>query len=224
MRLNSGQASLYQRARGTIRRSVKGVLAELCTRAPARDIITWRGTGTDGAVALTFDDGPHPEFTYPILETLERYSVKATFFVVASYAERNPDALEATIGAGHEIGNHTYSHSTKNLPKEIRRAEEVFGQHNVRPSLYRPPYTNISLRDLAWLRWRGYSTVIWSHDTRDSLRADGLATDYPPPERIQAGDIIIMHDDNALCVNELEQLIKCTLDRGLKFVTMSELQ
>jgi len=205
------------------RQSLKGAVVAACERAPARRVITWRGRGTHGTVALTFDDGPHPEFTYPVLETLARHDVKATFFVVGSYARKHPTVMRAIVEGGHEIGNHTFNHSIDNLPEEIRLTDEVFEEHGVRARIYRPPYNRLPLRHLAWLAPRGFSTIIWSHDTRDSLRADGLAHDCPDPNEIRAGDIIIMHDDNQVCVDELDDLIRRTHDRGLRFVTTSEL-
>ena len=68
------------------------------------------GAREEKYVALTFDDGPHPRYTPKILEILEEYGIKATFFVVGVNAENYPDTIEKVIKAGHEIGNHTYSH------------------------------------------------------------------------------------------------------------------
>ena len=87
------------------------------------DLATNGKTGTSGGgVALTFDDGPDPQTTPRILDTLRQHHVKATFFVVGSQVERHPDLLRRIVEEGHTIGNHTYDHAdmSKLTPGQIR--------------------------------------------------------------------------------------------------------
>ncbi len=215
--------SPLRRVASVIRSSAKPFVVAVCKRQPIRRFITWKGRGTDGAIALTFDDGPIACITRPVLEVLKRYDVRATFFSVGRHVEGDPATFEAVLEAGHEIGNHTYNHSTARLPEEIQRTEAVFAKHGVRTRLYRPPYGVFSANQLAWLVRNGYSTVLWSFDTRDSLRATGNPDVAPSPDGLVPGDIVIMHDDNEIAVRELEMLIVEGLRKGLRFVPYSDL-
>ena len=97
-------------------------------------------------VALTFDDGPHPRFTDEILDILEKYSVKATFFVIGRNAESYRGKLKRIAESGHEIGNHTYSHVTagktnaENFALELKKTHEIIKKiTGTEPVLFRPP-------------------------------------------------------------------------------------
>lgn len=207
-----------------LRRHVKHTILALCAGTPVGKALRWHGRTTGNAVALTFDDGPHTEHTPLVLEKLARHGVRATFFVVGEYAERHPELLQAIVAAGHEIGNHTYRHNLVDVPGQIRRTERFLKSQGIVTHLYRPPYGSLSPVHLAWTILHGYSTVMWSHDTKDSLRADGKAKGSAPEEKILPGDIILMHDDNAVCVQELEALIAEAKSQGLRFVALSELR
>ena len=108
-----------------------------------------RVSTAEPAIALTFDDGPHPEDTPRLLDVLERHGAKATFFVVGKSARDHPDLIERIAGAGHALGNHTWDHlSMPSLTGRFRRrqlawTEEVLGSHS--SGLFRPPYGEQSL-------------------------------------------------------------------------------
>ena len=76
--------------------------------------IVYQGQGDERRIALTFDDGPHPEYTAEILDILAEYGIRATFFVIGENVDLYPEVLQRTIAEGHEIGNHTQTHPLKN--------------------------------------------------------------------------------------------------------------
>ncbi|MCR4398510.1 MAG: polysaccharide deacetylase family protein [Firmicutes bacterium] len=135
--------------------------AQAVVGAPAED---------RGAVYLTFDDGPDPQTTPYILDTLAAHGVHATFFVVGERAERNPDLVRRMAREGHSVQNHSYSHWTPgsaNAPaveEEIdRTARMVFELTGVNTRYFRPPYGDTSDGVIAAARNRGHTVVLWSN-------------------------------------------------------------
>ena len=130
-------------------------------------------------IALTFDDGPHYKYTDKILDILEKYGVKATFFVIGENAERHPEKVKRIASLGHEIGNHTYSHphlkkvSGTELGEEIQKASDVICKlTGKKPVLFRPPegYCGADIaetakkhaaRDGGYPRWLGCWLLSW---------------------------------------------------------------
>lgn len=105
--------------------------------------ILWEVDTNEKIVALTFDDGPHYKYTPEILNLLNKYHAKATFFIVGKNAEKNPEVILRMYEEGHEIANHTYSHPTKiktaDLLEEIQMTSEVlFSMTGKIPELFRP--------------------------------------------------------------------------------------
>ncbi|OLS03408.1 polysaccharide deacetylase family protein [Tissierella creatinophila] len=98
-------------------------------------------------IALTFDDGPHPEYTAEILDLLKEYDIKATFFVLGKLAEQYPDIIKRQAAEGHEIGNHTYSHvdvrkaTREQFEEEFNKTQEIIRSlTDIESKVFRPPY------------------------------------------------------------------------------------
>ncbi len=208
-----------------------------------------RGERDGRRVALTFDDGPHPETTPRLLELLETHGVHATFFVVGQRCEAHPELLEAILAAGHEVGNHTHTHdvalalrSSARLREEVRLCQEVLVSKGVRPLIFRPPVgiTNPRLRSV--LQEEGLVCVTWSRRARDrgNRRVDGLARRLLSglPGRGGAGgvggtdgaggEILLLHDRPPVggvdpWLREVDALLSGLASRKLQAVGLSEL-
>jgi peptidoglycan/xylan/chitin deacetylase (PgdA/CDA1 family) len=152
-------------------------------------------------VALTFDDGPHPQFTPRILDILQRYGVRATFFELGMNAERYPDLTRRIVAEGHIVGNHTWDH--KHLTKltdeqfdaEIDRTTQVLEQisgHEV--VCTRPPYGDADARIVQKLADHGQASVVWSTDSRDFEKPGADAIVHNALAGLRPGAIILMHD------------------------------
>lgn len=186
-------------------------------------------------IALTYDDGPHPIYTPQILDILDRYHVKATFFMVGRAMEQHPDIVREVIRRGHVIGNHTYTHP-KNIEldtqaqmiRELDSCEQVIERFTgSRAHLFRPPKGLVDGSVFTIANEEGYKTILWS------VCADHH--DAPTPElmaervlkRARSGGIILAHDgsfpirwkDVAATPLIIERLKK----RGYRFVTVPEL-
>lgn len=148
--------------------------------------------------ALTFDDGPHPEFTPRLLDVLEHHQVHATFFMVGEMAQRYPDLVRRVAQAGHAIGNHTWDHPSMPLiGSRERRAQIQACARAVTPfgsRLFRPPYGNQNLASRLDARWLGYDVVTWNLHAEDWLdhKAEWMADRLC--QQIKPGSIILLHD------------------------------
>ena len=182
-------------------------------------------------VALTFDDGPHPVHTPRVLAALAAHNARATFFLVGRRAERFPDVARAVRDAGHEVGNHSYSHRHAwLLGAAATRAEVAAGSAALervlgyRPTLYRPPWGARNPWMNAALRETGLRLVLWTRDGRDWLpwaTVEGLV------RRVGEGaaphSIIDLHDDREVLASALPRILELLARRGLRCVPLSQL-
>jgi peptidoglycan/xylan/chitin deacetylase (PgdA/CDA1 family) len=159
-------------------------------------------TVAQAGVALTFDDGPHPEGTPAVLELLERAGAKATFFMVGEQVDRRPQLAAEVAARGHLVALHAYRHSLQvrmsrgQIEADIARGMESLERAiHSRPVLHRPPYGIYSPWGLRTVRRIGLSQLLWSrwgkdwrgHSTPESIAA--LAVNGVSP-----GDVILLHD------------------------------
>lgn len=183
-------------------------------------------------VALTFDDGPHPGRTKRILALLDRYAVKATFFILGCNAEYYPEPLHMAVEGGHEIEDHSFDHKTKGksveeLENSIAKTAAIIERASGRsPRYFRPPEGKSTLELDRALEALGYDAVFWTVDSRDwtGKPADAIARDVL--KTVRDGDILLFHDytcpgENTL--HALEKIIPELLSRGYRFVTVEEM-
>lgn len=153
------------------------------------------------AAALTFDDGPSPEWTPKILDVLDKHHVKATFFLVGQAVEQHPDIVADIARRGHSIGSHSWSHrplpmlDATTLADEIDRAgdaiEKAVGK---RPMYFRPPWGFYNRRVLMELCARGYLTILWTRSSQDWRNPGPDAVEELGAADPRHGDIILLHD------------------------------
>lgn len=183
-------------------------------------------------IALTFDDGPHPSQTHRILEILGKYGVHATFFMVGINVEYYPEAAKEVLARGHEVGNHTYSHShlkhlgETSLNREIGECEDALEDLcEYRPHLFRPPEGVLNAYVEHCSELGDYSLILWSIDTRDWEVKNEHVIVERVLSQVQPGDIILMHDyvAQSKTPEALEILLPELLALGYEPVTVSEL-
>jgi len=184
-------------------------------------------------IALSFDDGPHPRLTPVILDILAEYGIKATFFMVGENVGYYPDAARSVAEAGHEIGNHTFSHrrfgrmSESDLLREIRACEEAISTVSGSPVRWiRPPEGQLSEAMGQVLGDSDYRIILWDVDTRDWAHTPPAEITRHILDTVQAGDIILMHDfigHDSPTPAALREVIPALLERGYRFVTVGKL-
>lgn len=155
----------------------------------------WRMDKREKAVYLTFDDGPIPEATPFILDTLERFGAKATFFMVGDNAQKYPHLLAEVKARGHRIGNHTYNHIGGLRWSWHYLANVVKADKILKTDLFRPPHGWMKIMQYRVLRHCGFRVVMWDVVTRDysrRLTADDVLHNVKRYTR--PGSIITFHD------------------------------
>ncbi len=202
--------------------------------AARRDELIYHGRRNDRMeIALSFDDGPHPYYTPLILEILAEYGIRATFFMVGENVGYYSEAAEAVAAAGHEIGNHTFSHrkfnsmSEHEMLREIAACEDAIASvSEAKPHFIRPPEGQFNDTMRRVIGTLDYRIVLWDVDTRDWAHTppDTICTHIL--DTVQAGDIILMHDfigHDSPTPEALRLVIPALLERGYHFVTVGEL-
>jgi peptidoglycan/xylan/chitin deacetylase (PgdA/CDA1 family) len=154
------------------------------------------------AVALTFDDGPHPQGTSAVLEALRERSAMAIFFLCGEQVERYPGIAAEIAAAGHTVAVHGHRHRNAlrlpprtfvdDLERGIASIEDATG---LRPGLYRPPYGIFSYPGIVEVRARALEPLLWSrwgHDWRAGRSPDAIASEATA--ELRGGDVLLLHD------------------------------
>jgi peptidoglycan/xylan/chitin deacetylase (PgdA/CDA1 family) len=182
----------------------------------------------DPVVGLSFDDGPDARWTPQVLDILDRYGVKATFFTIGRMAAGNPDLVRNAIARGHGVGNHTWDHvdlrHTSDYAHQVDDTTHLLGDVTGRAiACLRPPFGNIDRSVTAKLGARGLTAVLWDVDTRDWSRPGTEAIVQRALSGARAGSIILFHDgggDRSETVAALPRVIEGLQRAGLRPVAM----
>lgn len=177
---------------------------------------------TEKAIAITFDDGPHPVETPKVLAILEKYKVKATFFLIGKEAERYPTLVKQIADQGHTIGNHAYEHSPsfplfsfQKMKSDLLKAQELIeAAAGSKVMIFRPPYgvTNPTIAKV--VKSLGYQSVGWSLRTFDTTTREKREVLLRIKRRLRPNDIILLHDRVPKTDMLLEELLKYLQEKG----------
>jgi peptidoglycan/xylan/chitin deacetylase (PgdA/CDA1 family) len=180
-------------------------------------------------VAITFDDGPGSQ-TPQLLKMLRRQHARATWFVLGQMVAANPGRLRQIAAAGHEIGNHSWSHpqltslSDGEIRSQIDRTDAVIRRTlGYAPTLVRPPYGAVNSRVGADLRSGGHPVVLWDVDPLDWRDRNSSTVAARVLGNVHPGSIVLMHDIHPTTVGAVPRILAELDRRGYTFVTVSEL-
>ena len=208
--------------------SAEGPVAPRPPRAPA----SYNSVNTSHrVVALTFDDGPHPEFTPRLLDILRAEGVRATFYVIGRSVETYPDIARRIVSEGHEIANHTWSHpalpgvGAARLNKEIASTTEVIQRvTGRRPTNMRPPYGAINDRVReSMFKDHGLDVIMWSVDPLDWRRPGAAVVRQRLVDGATPGGILLAHDIHPGTIEAMPGTIRDLKAKGYGFATVSQL-
>ena len=182
-------------------------------------------------IAMTFDDGPHPQNTPRLLDMLRARNIKATFYVIGRSVDLYPQIVRRTAAEGHEIGNHTYTHrllsklGDDEVRKEMTRCRDaVQNAAGVQMRTMRPPYGGLLQRQREMVHSEfGYPTILWSVDPLDWKRPGPSVVTSRILSGTTPGGIVLAHDLHSQTVDAMPATLDGLLKRGFKFVTVSQL-
>jgi peptidoglycan/xylan/chitin deacetylase (PgdA/CDA1 family) len=191
-----------------------------------------------GEVALTFDDGPDPQVTPALLDMLDRYSARASFFCIGECAATHPDLVRETVRRGHSVENHSYTHSNGFalyplawLEQELRCAQEtIAGITGRAPEFFRPPMGLRSPLLDPVLRRLALRHVSWTRRGHDAVNGNPASALRRLTSSLAAGDVLMLHDGNCaraendrpVVLEVLPVLLERIASRGLRSVSLSE--
>ncbi len=193
--------------------------------------VLWQLPMARPTVAVSFDDGPDPQYTPMVLDVLKRRGVAATFFMIGIHARAYPDLVRRARDEGHEIGNHTWTHpdlsrvTQREADWQLSRTHELLGKvAGQPPALFRPPYGKVDCIGLLAAAARRYHVALWS----ETLRGADAGQDAAAAVRdIGNGGIVLMHDGgpaaSVALVRVLDSFLARLKQRGYEFATISEL-
>jgi peptidoglycan/xylan/chitin deacetylase (PgdA/CDA1 family) len=185
--------------------------------------------GSGEEIALTFDDGPHEE-TERLLDILDRYNAKATFFCIGTEVEKYPEIMKRIIQSGHSVGSHTYSHywkftlsNYKHVNFEISRGteaiEKITGKKTV---LFRPPYGITNPIIGKSIKKNKLMSIGWNIRTFDTTKKDAGEIFRKLANELKPGAVILMHDRLKITVDAVPQILEEIKKRGLIPVTIEK--
>jgi polysaccharide deacetylase family sporulation protein PdaB len=181
-------------------------------------------------VALTFDDGPYPVWTAEYLELLEKYQIKATFFLVGQRVKQYPHLAQKIQNKKCEIGTHSYGHHNlvqRNL-KQLE-ADFMYTKENIKkavgqePRLFRPPFGAYNDVVLEIAEKYGQKTITWNIDPRDWNSHDSNEIVYRVLSQVSGGSIVLLHEGRKSTLAALPRIIKGLREKGYEIVSVSEL-
>ncbi len=208
-----------------------------CTNVqPAPKMLLSQAVGGDKRIALTFDDGPSGSgSTDQVLDLLDRFAIKATFFVVGQQVDANPDRVRRAFDSGHLIANHSVSHPAFSTLSRARMVAEIdsvnAGLADLGipvPVFFRPPYGDRDGTDLSeTLDERTMRAVLWTIDSRDweihdapTVHRNVLRDLRQAWQRDELTNIVLFHDIQPHTPSVVESLIPDLVDEGCTFVTV----
>jgi len=210
-----------------------------------------RVSGRPNLVALTFDDGPHPDYTEAVLDILAKHNARATFFVSGHMARNHSDIIERIIDEGHEIGNHTMRHhhliSLRSFREQLWEAEAcqrlLTERFHIIPRWFRPPMGYTTPMTFRTARRLGVSVAGWHVKGWDTFFTDPRRIIRHVRQRVKPGSIVLLHDgttwakspDNGTStkvsarthrnatISALDVILRDLADKGLSSVTLTDL-
>jgi len=199
---------------------------------PARWVL-YRVPNREGMAALTFDDGPNPEFTARISAVLRQAGVRATFFLVGERAQRFPALVDQLLADGHELGNHSMHHaefaelSYAEIAAEVERPRLLAGAAGrpwLQQALFRPPKGVLNLKVLFHCIRTRHRIVLWNSDPKDycASSVDAVLAHFDR-RPVRPGDIVLLHDKTEATLAALPSLLGRMAADGVQAVTLREL-
>lgn len=183
----------------------------------------------DNKISISFDAAWGGDKTLGILDLLDEYNIKTTFFLVDIWTQKYPELVKEIVARRHEIGNHSTSHpqmsklNETQIAKELNtQADNVLAIAGVRPVLFRPPYGDYNNRVITTARAQGFVPIQWSVDSLD-WKNRGAQEIINRATKVKSGDIVLFHNDSQYILDALPAVLKYYAENGYSVVPISEI-
>ena len=183
----------------------------------------------DNKISISFDAAWGGDKTLGILDLLDEYNIKTTFFLVDIWTQKYPELVKEIVARGHEIGNHSTSHpqmsklNETQIAKELNtQADNVLAIAGVRPVLFRPPYGDYNNRVITTARAQGFVPIQWSVDSLD-WKNRGAQEIITRATKVKSGDIVLFHNDSQYILDALPAVLQYYAENGYNVVPISEI-
>lgn len=184
----------------------------------------------DKVISVTFDASWGGDKTMAILDLLDQYNAKATFFLVGIWVDKYPELVQEIANRGHEIGNHSDSHAhfTQISDAQIRQelkdcSDKIEALTGTRPTLFRPPYGDYNSKVITVVRDAGYEAVQWSIDSLDWKNRGVSDLVKRATNNVQKGDIILFHNDSQYIVEALPAILQHYQAQGFTMIPAKDI-
>lgn len=198
--------------------------------AQKRELPVYSVERDDKVVSISFDASWGADKTISILDILDQYGVKTTFFLVGGWVDKYPDMVKEIFVRGHEIGNHSNTHpqmsklGDEGIREELRMmSDKVEKLTGVRPTLFRPPYGDYNDRVIQVARAEGYEAVQWSIDSLDWKDRGTQDIIKRCTYKVENGDIVLFHNDSNDIVNALPTVIQHYQGLGFTIIPVGQI-
>lgn len=197
----------------------------------ASNTIVFNRRAETSAISITFDDGPHPQYSPMLLDILDQRGIKASFFIIGAEAEKYPNIVQDMHRRGHLVCNHGYEHLDASKAAIARYIEDIENCQNLLetlcaaslPKLFRPPFGIVTPASLLATRRMGFKTVIWDRDSRDShaysaqeVTAEVIGAPIAP------GCILLFHDDYEVTTQVLPTILDSLIEKKHQFTRLDQ--
>ncbi|MBQ7885360.1 MAG: polysaccharide deacetylase family protein [Clostridia bacterium] len=202
----------------------------IMTAAATRELPVYNVDTEEKVLSISFDAAWGRANTEEILNILDRYDVKTTFFLVGFWAEKHPDLVRELVARGHEIGNHSATHphmaslSRAQIAEELRRCSDLVASITGTPTtLFRPPYGEYNDDVVRVSREEGYECVQWNVDSLDwkNLGKENMVRQCT--KSVNPGDIVLFHNDSKYILEALPEILEYYTQAGYKIIPVSQL-
>lgn len=198
--------------------------------AQRRELPIYSVERADDVISISFDASWGSQHTMQILDILDQYEVKATFFLVGLWVDKYPELVKEIAARGHEIGNHSDKHPymTKLTPDRMRQelsavSDKLEALTGTRPVLFRPPYGDYSNAVVTTVREAGYECVQWSVDSQDWKNRGAEDLIRRATTNVKRGDIVLFHNDSDAIAEALPAVLDAYKAQGLTCIPVGQL-
>lgn len=203
---------------------------DLMVAARKRELPVYNVHRDDKVLSISFDAAWGSAHTLQILDLLDKYNIKTTFFLVGIWVEKYPELVQEIAARGHEVGNHSTTHphmsqcSEEKIKEELRivsdRIEALTG---TRPTLFRPPYGDYNDKVVTVSRQEGYECVQWNIDSLDWKNRGAQDMITQCTKKVSPGDIVLFHNDSKYIMDALPAILDHYVNLGYQVIPVSEL-